>query len=621
MPIRTLPPLLVNQIAAGEVIERPASVVKELIENSLDAGATRLDVTVVQGGHQLIRVGDNGGGIRDDELALALAAHATSKLGSVEQLAGIATLGFRGEALASIASVSRLRLVSRATIDGKVAEEGRVIEASGDQVGEAAPIACAAGTVVEVRELFFNTPARRKYQRSATTEIGHISDAVARVAIAWPQVSFTVRHNGRTMLDLAADASPRHRCLALIGADMDEALIEFSQTEADMRIWGLAAVPSMARSTGKFQYVNVNRRPVRDRNLSHAIREAYRGLIPPDRHPLCVLMVQMTGDDVDVNVHPAKAEVRFGNPRRVHSVVLTAIRTQLLDADLTPTAVTSPPAADDAVQAGNDRLGTAATAPYPAAAATPTGKTHADSFVKYLQHNDPAPNRFVYDQVRRRMAEQPDAVAEGGPAPPSLHPPAVASPEILQVHKCYLVTQDEQGLLIVDQHALHERVMFEQLRDRLRHNNLESQRLLMPATLQSDAKRMAALEALRPLLVRIGIEAEPSGPAGLAIHAFPSFLFERNVDPAQFMEELLDKAEDGQFDTDGEHVEEAALHEVMDMMACKAAVKAGDDLKPQELAELLSKREQIERSSACPHGRPTAIRLTLRDLEKQFGRR
>ncbi len=621
MPIRTLPALLVNQIAAGEVIERPASVVKELVENSLDAGATRVDVAVEQGGNQLIRVSDNGHGIPGDELPLAVTPHATSKLATVQQLAGIATLGFRGEALASIAAVSRLRLVSRATIDGRTAEEGRVLEASGDQISAAAPAASAAGTVVEVRDLFFNTPARRKYRRSAATEFGHISDVMGRIAIAWPRASITLSHNGRTALELVADDSPRRRFLNLIGADLDDAMIEFEQIQGDVRVWGLAAVPSMSRSTGKFQYVTVNRRPVRDRNLAHAVREAFRGLMPPDRHPLCLLMLELAGEGVDVNVHPTKAEVRFAEPGRIHAMVLNTIRKRLLGADLTPTAALRPTSTGAGDLADMDRPSTADAAPAARDAGWRGSGAATGTYADPPRQTDRGPRGFDYDQMRRVMAEQPEGVAEPGPTEPALHSHVVASSGVLQIHKCYLVTQDEQGILIVDQHALHERVMFEQLRDRLRRSDLESQRLLMPSPLKTDAKRLAALESLRPLLKRIGIDAEPSGPAILAIHAFPSFLFERNVDPAQFVEELLDKAEDGQFDTDGEHAEEAALHSILDMMACKAAVKAGDDLKPQELCELLSQRDRIERSSACPHGRPTTIRLTLQDLEKQFGRR
>ena len=617
MPIRTLPALLVNQIAAGEVIERPASVVKELVENSLDAGATRVDVAVEQGGTQLIRVSDNGHGIPGDELALAVSPHATSKLATVQQLAGITTLGFRGEALASIAAISRLRLTSRATVHGQTAEEGRILEASGDRIGAAAPAACSAGTVIEVRDLFFNTPARRRHQRSAATEFGHISDAMGRIAIARPQASFSLRHNGRTSLDLAADAAPRRRFLNLVGADLDDALLEFEQTHPEIRVWGLAVVPSMSRSTGKFQYVYVNRRPVRNRNLSHAIREAYRGLMPPDRYPVCLLMLELIGDGVDVNVHPAKAEVRFADPARVHAVVLSTVRTRLLEADLTPTAAIGPSSAGEEGHAPADRA--LATGPSPCGRGL--GGAGSGGHMGSLRPTDQGRKEFDYEQMRRLMTDRPDAVAEPGPAEPGLLPTVVASHGVLQVHKCYLVTQDEHGLIIVDQHALHERVMFEQLRDRLRCHNLESQRLLMPAIVQTDAKRLAALEALQPLLERIGVEAKPNEPIGLAIHAFPTFLFERHVDPAEFTQELLDKADDGQFDTEGEHAEEAALHKVLDMMACKAAVKAGDDLKPQELTELLSQRDRIERSSACPHGRPTTIRLTLQELEKQFGRR
>ncbi len=625
MPIRKLPTLLVNQIAAGEVIERPGSVVKELIENSLDGGATRIDIAVEDGGRQRVRVSDNGGGIPEHELRLAVEPHATSKLETSEQLASIGTLGFRGEALASIASVSRLRVTSRAMIDGRAADSGWQIEADGDRISEPAPAPCAPGTIVEVRDLFFNTPARRKFMRAAGTEFGHISETVTRLAMVHHHVAFTLTHNGRQSINVAMEPSRRQRCIELLGVELDEAMLEFDQAEPPAAgggkpaaLWGLAGLPSIARATAKFQYVYVNGRPIRDRNLSHAIKEAYRGLIPPDKQPVVVLFIETDPTAVDVNVHPTKAEVRFREPSRFHGLVLAALRQRLLGSDLTPS-----------VDVRSSMFGVRSAKLEPG---EPTDRrsniADPQDFVDYFKRMDPKQKGFIYQQVKEQLArEQPKIVTtdvtNDTPADrSSVTPPPIRSCQVLQVHKSYVITEDEDGILIVDQHALHERVMFEQLRERVlgQSRDMESQRLLMPVVVQVSPARLTALQTLGPLLKRIGVEAEPIGPDAIGIQAFPSFLFEREVDPGPFMADLLDKAQEGQFDFSNPNAEEAALHEVLDMMACKAAVKAGDRMSDAELAALLAKRDQIERSSNCPHGRPTTIRLTLRDLEKQFKR-
>ena len=735
MPIRKLSPLLINQIAAGEVIERPASVVKELVENSLDAGGSRIDIVIEEGGQQLIRISDDGVGIPPDELPLAVAAHATSKLETSEDLGAIDTLGFRGEALASIASVSRLRITSRATIDGQAAEAGAVIEVSGADVSAVAPAACAAGTTIEVRDLFFNTPARRKFMRTASAEFGHIAENIHRLAMAYPHVAFSLTHNGRKTLDVAATNSRRQRCVELLGEELDEALLEFgaiadcgsqiadrgsSSAAGDEQpaipvnpqsafrnphspsIWGLAGLPTIARATAKFQYLFVNGRHIRDRSLAHAIKEAYRGLVPPDRQPVAVVFLEIDPTLVDVNVHPAKSEVRFLDGSRLHGQVLTAIRSRLLQSDLTPSATIFAGRSDagvrtepgDAMTAAESQaspfagqsaspfdgresgpfsapaispqggrtefamparsmqseataapppatshIGGDFAAPFSPAAVRPAAAPHAgpspsapthigtvDSFVDYFRRMAPVQKGFAYQEVRRAMAETDPQVAgevekQAGPAGAgSLVPPVLRSFGVLQVHKSYLVTEDESGIIIIDQHALHERVMFEQLRKRVLVRNLESQRLLMPVTVTASARRQALLESLKPLLEKIGVEAEPMGPDTIAVHAFPTFLFDRKVEPAAFLTELLDQAEEEKLDATTPTALEAALHEVLDMMACKAAVKAGDKLTAEELASLLQQRQEIDRSSNCPHGRPTSIRVSLRELEKQFKR-
>jgi DNA mismatch repair protein MutL len=632
MPIRTLPTLVINQIAAGEVIERPASVVKELTENALDAGATHINLTIEEGGAQLIRISDDGIGIPAEELKLAVSPHATSKITASDELEAIGTLGFRGEALASIASISRLRITSRPTTEAGIAEAAAVLEVEGDQVTGPTPAPGKPGTVIEVRDLFFNTPARRKFMRSPASEFGHINDTLARIAMVNPDCGFTLTHNGRTVRDLPRNQSRRERCIDLLGKDLEEGLLEFDHHDDPSRgsahAWGLAGLPSLARATSKFQHVCINGRPIKNRNLMHAIKEAYRGLMPPDKFPMVVLFIDLDPSHVDVNVHPQKAEVRFRHPSHVHGLVLTALRQRLLGADLTPAATFRP----TIPQIGSTE---------PVAAA-PIRTT--DEFVDYFKAMDPKQKGFVYqevkEQLKQEMAEEvaveDDAFEQAllsrqaaEPDDTSHQPLETSHLDILQIHDSYVVTQDEHGLVIIDQHALHERVMFEELRKRILEDksSLESQRLLMPDVVKADDARQAKLDELRPLLDRLGIEADPIGPGQVAVHAFPSLLFSRNVKVGPFMEELLDKAEAGAFDkldlgggTDQQLPEEAALHEVLDMMSCKAAIKAGDKMSEQELAALLAKRDQIERSSNCPHGRPTTLRLTLKDLERQFGR-
>ena len=590
MAIRRLPQLVVNQIAAGEVVDRPASVVKELLENAIDAGASRVDVAIERGGRDLIRVTDNGRGIPAGELQLAVAAHATSKIGSAEDLNGIATLGFRGEALASVAAISRMTLVSRVPDS----DEACRLDIEGANPGEPRPASGPPGTTVTIRDLFFNTPARRKFMRTDATESGRVTHAVEVLALAHPAIGFSLTIDGRAAVELPAGQGRRERILDVLGPELEPELLAFSAAEHGLVISGMAGRPGIARGTARHQTVLLNGRPIPDRSITHAVKEAYRGLIDPGRYPTIVLFIEVDPRQVDVNVHPAKAEVRFRSPSLVHGAVLSAIRGRLREADLTPD-----------FELNRVTLSTSAA---PA------------EFVERFRMLNPAQKGFVYSEVKQALAaEAPELLDLGGhgPAASEILPTIKLVREVLQVHSSYLVTQDEQGLLIVDQHALHERVMFEVLLEAVSKGPLESQRLLMPAMVEVDPSQMELLEELRPLLARIGIEAEPAGPAAVAIHAFSTFLLERGVEPPEFLRDLLDRRAREGIETDSE----AALHETLDMMACKAAIKAGDRLSEREIADLLARREQVERSSNCHHGRPTTLRLTIADLEKQFGRR
>lgn len=628
-----MPTLLASQIAAGEVVERPASVVKELVENAIDAGATRVTVELELGGIELVRVSDDGVGIPSDELRLALLPHATSKVSIASDLDRISTMGFRGEALASITSVARVSIRSRPASQEAAAE----ICAEGDEVQPVKPASGPVGSVVTVRNLFFNTPARRKFLRTPPSEQGRCVDVVRQIALAHPAVGFVVRCDTRTVIDVPHGQGPRDRTLAILGRELQTQLLEVNadalETGGALVVWGLIGTPDIARATAAALYLYINGRSVRDRTMQHAVREAYRGLIEPGRYPTAVVMVEMDPGAVDVNVHPAKAEVRFRDSSAVHQSILRACRRALQKADLTP-----------AVRLDVGLLGTNGSG---------GGFGGGGSFGTHaFERGEILPSRpgrvidarMLAEQLRVRPVGMPEPMVApederlglsespaeaGGPMGPmsEANPPAPAggagelldaSPTspALQIHNSFLVTQDSHGVVIIDQHALHERVMFEKLLARVGAGELESQRMLVPATLKVSPKQLDALEALQPLLKRIGTEVQPLGPEDVAIQSFASFLFERGVEPGPFIAELLDRAVAEGFPDD----QEQALRDVLDMMSCKAAVKAGDHLSDIELAELLNLRDQVERSSNCPHGRPTSIRLSIRELEKRFGR-
>lgn len=615
-PIRRLPALVANQIAAGEVVERPASVVKELVENSLDAGATRISVELDAGGADLIRVTDDGHGIEPDQLLLAIAEHATSKIEQAEDLTGVATLGFRGEALASIASVCRLQITTR-TADAQTAW---TIRAAGDDLTEPRPASGPPGTTIEARDLFFNTPARRAFLRATTAEQTHCVESIREIALAHPSVAFEVRTNGRVLLELPATDGPRRRVLDVLGRELEPQMLEVhadtQEGDQGAALWGLVGLPAIARANHKALRTLVNGRSVRDKTLQHAVREAYRGLIEPGRYPTAVLMIEMPPAGVDVNVHPAKAEVRFRDQGLVHSLVLRSVREALQRADLTPALASRPSARTFAsgyedFQLRQQSPGSAPTSLYASLAPAPS----------YPQHFEEG--QHASDQYRAHTGSSTQ-MASGehspfGPASAGVPDQAANAPwtRPIQVHNAYIVAEDEQGLVIIDQHALHERVMFETLLERVATRPLESQRLITPVVVDAAPTKVSQIESLSPLLARIGLELAPLGARTVGIMAFPSLLFERGVDPAQFVEDLLDKAEGADFETGSEE----ALHEVLDMMACKAAVKAGDPLTREELDELLRFRGTVQRATSCPHGRTTTVRLTLRDLQRLFDRR
>jgi len=611
-------------------------VVKELIENSVDAGAMRLEIELEQGGIELIRIMDDGCGIEPEDLALAYAPHATSKVKSAAELERIPTLGFRGEAVASIASVSRMSIRSRTPMQESAFE----LESEGDVLGKAKPAAGSRGTTVTVRNLFFNTPARRKFLRTIPTEYGRCVEAVENAAMAHPAIGFTLKDDGRVTLDVPPGQGPRDRLLAVLGKALESELLECSADEMDagrgMTMFGLAGKPSIARGSNKAQHIFVNGRPVRDRTIMHAIAEAFRGLIEPGRYPTAASLIEMDPAMVDVNVHPQKAEVRFRDGSRVHQAVLHAVRAALAKEDLTPRAESMVERLSGLAQrpmwggCGAD----AARAILPAhgqmqvaSSAMPSAEAveqDRQKFAEYFARQQPMQGRIGYASLQQAMSasEAQPAASLMQPAEPELLMPPTPAKQVLQLHKSFLVTQDEAGVLIVDQHALHERVMFEFLMQRVMKDGagLESQRLLVPVVVDATEVQVERLGTLTPLLNKLGMELSALGPRTVAVQAMATFLLEKGVDAGEVAKDLLERAESEQGWQSLKMASEEVVRDIVNMMACKAAVKAGDAMTQTELADLLALREAVDRSSNCPHGRPTTIRLTIQDLEKLFGR-
>jgi DNA mismatch repair protein MutL len=570
--IRVLPDLLISQIAAGEVVERPASVLKELLENSLDAGASAVSVTLDEGGARRIQVDDDGAGIAAEDLPLALARHATSKIATLEDLEGVATMGFRGEALASIASVSRLSIVARR----KDAPHGASLAAGGGHVGDVQPAARAPGTTVAVADLYFNTPARRKFLRTEPTEFGHCDEVVRRTALARPDIAFTLKHNGRVTRHLRAQPLAE-RASALLGAEAVEAGLPVEVQSGMLRLFGFAGSPHSARARADGQYFFVNGRFVRDRLLAHAAREAYAGLLHGDRQPAYVLFLQLDPRAVDVNVHPAKTEVRFRDSRAVHQFVLHA-----LERALSPSAAQAPAA----YAAVNER-----------------GLAPAHQPSLYMAQPAQAYQAFVAsafsDEATVEAEERKD------------HPLGYA---LAQLHGVYVLAQNEAGLVLVDMHAAHERIVMEKLKQNLDAGAVQRQALLVPAVLRAEALDIATAEENREVLERLGLEVSVSGPAELCVRAAPAAL--ANGDIAGLVRTLL--AEVREFGAS--EVLTGRQNELLATMACHAAVRANRSLSLPEMNALLREMEQTERSGSCNHGRPTWYQMSLADLDRLFMR-
>ncbi|RXR05461.1 DNA mismatch repair endonuclease MutL [Pseudoxanthomonas composti] len=618
MPIRQLPDILINQIAAGEVVERPASVVKELVENALDAGARRVDIDLEEGGVRLIRIRDDGLGIAADELPLAVSRHATSKIASLDDLEAVSTLGFRGEALPSIASVSRFSLASRREQD----EHGTVLHVEGGKLGELAPKPHQRGTTVEVRELFYNVPARRKFLRAERTELGHIEEWLRSLALARPDVELRVSHNGRPTRRYKGgeDLDALERLGETLGEEFARQGLRVEHSGAGMRLHGWIAQPSYSRASADQQYVYVNGRSVRDRNIAHAVKMAYQDVLFHGRQPAYVLFLELDPTRVDVNVHPAKHEVRFRDSRLVHDFVYRTLQDALAEtrAGMTPQpGVAAPGAADPAARYA---AGAGLSAPSGGYAAAPTswqmptrqsplGLNVADAPAAYgALYAAPAANAGAADPgwasgyagtPMAMPADSEDGVPPLGYA-------------LAQLHGIYILSQCTEGLIVVDMHAAHERIGYEKLKSAHDGMGLKSQPLLVPMTMAVSEREAEVAEREAQTLASLGFDINRSGPQSLHVRSVPALL--ADADPEGLLRDVLaDLREHGQ-----SRRVAAARDELLATMACHGAVRANRRLTLPEMNALLREMEITERSGQCNHGRPTWTRFSLAEMDRWF---
>jgi DNA mismatch repair protein MutL len=714
--INQLSPSVINKIAAGEVIERPASVVKELLENSVDALATRIEVDVVDGGAELIRISDDGEGIHPDDVLLAVTCHATSKLVQADDLYRVQTMGFRGEALASIAEVSNFRLRTRQADR----DSGTELEVNGGLIAPIRECGCPVGTTIEVKQIFFNTPVRRKFLRSSGTELGHICEQFTRIALANPRLHLVLRHNQKVVYELPATDKLQDRLRLFYGPQLADQLIWVESSLNNHRIWGYVAHPSQNKATRKGEYLFLNGRWIQDRSLQHALTESYRGLLMVGRYPIAFLFLEMPPELVDVNVHPTKAEVRFQDSQQLYRLLLSALRTKFLSMNLESqiklpggSANRADAAKPDApipepqkslplraelaewagVQAGfpvaasvlSPNFGSSLSAP---ATASGGGSPVMNSVLRSLSEQPFKP--FPEDSFRTAprpasadpgnsqsdwnatgasstVLEEPglqgtsttstseSSLADRHPLPAdqfnaqslaqenpfeapttatadtaAIHEPASSSGShanpantvagqlspmrAMQVHDCYLVLETDEGLTVIDQHALHERIMYEHLRERVLAGGVESQRLLLPETIDLSPPEASSILEHASTLAQIGLDVADFGGHTVLLSRYPVMLGKLNL--VQLVKDIAQQLCDSGLAPTRRDI----LDELLHMMSCKAAIKAGQRLKQEEIESLLAQRHLIDDAHHCPHGRPSSLTLSRSELDRQFGR-
>ena len=613
--IKSLDARLANQIAAGEVVERPASVVKEALENSIDAGATRIEIDIDAGGSKLIRIRDNGAGIQSDDLNLALARHATSKIVSIDDLEAVATLGFRGEALASIASVARLSLTSNSDTnpsDGMSAtSEGR------DMTVSLKPAPHPRGTSLEVRDLFYNTPARRKFLRTEKTEFGHIEEVVKRQALSRPDIGFQLRHNGRSILNLVAcpeGQSVAHRVVGVCGQPFMEQAVPVERVAGDLALRGWVGLPTFSRSQTDLQYFFVNGRVIRDKLVAHAIKQAYRDVLFHGRHPAFVLFLDLDPARVDVNVHPTKHEVRFRDGREIHGFIFSTLNRALADVrpetpDNGATSI-SGLASDTEMAPWQPSLSMAAggaggdTSQDLAAQTAALEKLYATPAAAVSRSMD----RGAFGAVSESGASEL-GVAEGAEPSGDIPPLGFA---LAQVHGVFILAQNVAGMVLVDMHAAHERITYERLKQMRDETGIRRQPLLVPQTIAVSSKEVAIAIELQSALIELGLVVDAAGEEQLVIREIPIALAGGDVETL-VRDVLSDLLTFGSSDRLTAHMDE-----LLSTMACHGSVRANRRLTLPEMNALLRAMEVTERSGQCNHGRPTWVQLTMTELDKLF---
>jgi len=603
--IQVLTPLLANQIAAGEVVERPASVVKELIENSLDAGATRIDIDIENGGSTLIRVRDNGAGIHREDLPLALCRHATSKIHHPADLTEIGTLGFRGEALASIASVSRLSVSS-----AQAKQPGWRIAMAGDSEPVSEPAPHPQGTTVEVRDLFFNTPARRKFLRTEKTEFDHIDELIKRVSLSSFNVGFTLRHNQRLVRQFYPASTSQeaiNRLSALCGQAFVDHAVHMETEAANMQLQGWIALPEFSRSQADLQYFYVNGRMVRDKLLLHAMREAYHDVLYRGRYPAYILFLEIPANQVDVNVHPSKHEVRFRDGRLVHDFIFRsvhdALATTCAEEECHPAE--APQSKQPVEKPGLRQVENKSTSYHAAASSTPVQIREQLALYRRLGESadisTPTAKMPVYQESAAVQLEAEEAPAPLGYA-------------IGQLHDIFIFAENEKGLVIIDMHAAHERIVYEKMKEAVSQQSIASQTLLVPLTIHLSERETNCVEEAETLFSQLGFRVERLGKESIAVREVPQLLVNGPLE--QLIRDIIaDLIEHGSSSRVEEHI-----NHLLGTLACHASVRAGRRLTIPEMNALLREMEKTDHSGQCNHGRPTTRQLSLNELDKLFMR-
>ncbi|MGE0082904.1 MAG: DNA mismatch repair endonuclease MutL [Desulfococcaceae bacterium] len=604
--VRILPETLSNKIAAGEVVERPASVVKELVENALDAQSTRIIVEVEKGGRSMIRVSDNGTGMDYDDALLSVERYATSKIAGEEDLFSIRTLGFRGEALPSIAAVSRFVMETRTS----GSDTGTRMEITGGTIRNVSEAGVPAGTMISVKDLFFNTPARRKFMKGAGTEMGHIADTLSGVALGWPRVRFSLHHNGKSVKIWSGVSDPLDRAADILGQDRKKDLCRVEWDSPDISLSGWVSLPGITRSTSSCIYLYVNGRWVKDRIVQHAIFAGYAGRIMKGQFPLAVLFLTVPPEQVDVNVHPAKNEVRFAQQKSVHEAVRQAVSDALARSSRTGKSLISAHTGQDPedlkVRHFPSSFSIPANENTNSPAFVPPGSHVSEAALSYREGQNFSAQQFQTDQ------EEAVSVQEN-----LWEKKAFGDLRIIgQFHGTYILCESENGLILIDQHAAHERVLFEELKNCVNSRNPSVQKLLMPETVELTFRESALMQSILPAFSEMGFEIEPFGGNTFAVQSAPSMLSGKAIAP--LIAEIMEKMTHIGMDTDADR--NRAEEEILMLTACHAAIRAGQTLSPDQMRRLLRQMDECENPFNCPHGRPTWIRWGLHFLEKSFRR-